>query len=161
TVVKYGIARITAEKDLERTKRKHGTRQRINLELYEVINSLKEIKPEERDEETYVYMMNVSNESLLLIPEELMPLNSEEEHTTDKNDNQLDANTTSMMIFELVSPRYQKKLVFVETYIDNGHEYYLYLHPTSYLRYPLCRKKARPPKSIVPRRVYHIFAHRQ
>ncbi|RIB06472.1 hypothetical protein C2G38_2046759 [Gigaspora rosea] len=119
-VVKYGIARITAEKDLERTKRKHGTRQRINLELYEVINSLKEIKPEERDEETYVYMMNVSNESLLLIPEELMPLNSEEEHTTDKNDNQLDANTTSMMIFELVAKGAQRASLDVNSIQQSG-----------------------------------------
>ncbi|CAG8504950.1 17800_t:CDS:2 [Gigaspora rosea] len=55
------------------------TRQKINLELHEVVNSLKGIEPKERNEEVNINMVNITNEPLSPIPEELMPPNSDEE----------------------------------------------------------------------------------
>ncbi|CAG8750867.1 23282_t:CDS:2, partial [Gigaspora rosea] len=90
-----------------------GTRQRINLELCEVVNSLKDEEEEE-----------VSD--------------GKEEPTTDENNDQLgndEADNTSVMVFELMRTRCRRRLVFVEICVDNGYEYYLYLHPTLGMHY--------------------------
>ncbi|RIB26112.1 hypothetical protein C2G38_2164201 [Gigaspora rosea] len=126
-----------------------GTRQKINLELHEVVNSLKGIESEEKNEEVNINMVNITNEPLSPIPEELAPPNSDEERTTDEEDHTMEPGAALVIIFELVSPRRRRRLVFVETCMNNGHEYYLYLHPTLSTHYAARRLN-------LQRAVYHV-----
>ncbi|RIB09130.1 hypothetical protein C2G38_2044576 [Gigaspora rosea] len=73
-----------------------GTRQKISLELHEVVNSLKEKKNEKRDEEVHVYMANTVYEPLSPIPEELTPPSSDNEGelSTSENDDPQESNNT-------------------------------------------------------------------
>ncbi|CAG8605092.1 10126_t:CDS:2, partial [Gigaspora rosea] len=131
-----------------------GTKQRINLELHKVVNSLKNIKPEEEEEDAQVCLVNATYEPMLLISEELTPPNSDdkEKTITDENNDQLgsdEPDKTSVIVFELMSPRCRRRLVFVKACVDNGHEYHLYLHPTLGMHYAARRLDLR-------RAVYHL-----
>ncbi|CAG8575262.1 19451_t:CDS:2, partial [Gigaspora rosea] len=117
-----------------------GTRQKINLELHEVDNSSKGTKTEEESEEARVCMVNAAYEPLSPISKESTPPNSniEKELTADEDNDQqaiMNQKQPPVMVFELMCPRQRRRLVFVEECVDNGHEYYLYLHPTLGMHY--------------------------
>ncbi|RIB00412.1 hypothetical protein C2G38_2234391 [Gigaspora rosea] len=140
---------ITAKKDSEGIRCGHGNQAKINLELHEVVNSLKGMEPEERNKEVNINIVNIINKLLSPIPEKLTPPNSDEERTTKEEDNPMEPGAAPVMVFELISPRRRRRLVFVETCMDNGHEYYLYLHSTLSTHYAATRLNLR-------RAVYHV-----
>ncbi|CAG8723019.1 819_t:CDS:2 [Dentiscutata erythropus] len=106
----------------------------VTRELNEVVNLIGEIKSEEQEKEVQVCMVNAIYEPMSPIHEVATPQNSsDEEESLRRNIALLIENRSEfvpIMVFELISSRRCRRLVFAKTCMDNGHKYFLYVHLT-------------------------------
>lgn len=82
-------------------------------------------------------MMNATYEPISPISEEATPIVSDDEGGPEGGNEQgvERSESTSVLVFDLMSARCHRRLTFVELCIDYSHEYFLYLHPTQGTHY--------------------------
>ncbi|CAG8520096.1 2326_t:CDS:2 [Gigaspora rosea] len=86
-VRKCGTTRVTKKENSGRIRRGHRNYTKISLELHEVVNMIKEVKEEER-EDVQMCMMNKTYEPMSPISEETTPTVSDDERGPDEGNGQ-------------------------------------------------------------------------